>query len=87
MWQASHKADEITFRLSFKRDDSIADRPLITTSARLPGRMEEETCRILLAAINACVPLQFTPRLGVAIAGRVFLIRLVAPKQEQLTHR
>ena len=82
-WHAPHEGDEITFRTSFKRDGSIFGRPRITYMRSAAGPDGKANLSdSLLAAVKACVPLPFTPTLGAAIAGRVFLIRLVASRQE-----
>lgn len=82
-WHAPREGDEITFRTSFKRDGSIFGKPRITFMRSQAGPDgNADLANSLLRAVEACTPLPFTPRLGAAIAGRVFLIRLVAPRKE-----
>ena len=83
-WHAPREGDEITFRTSFKRDGSIFGKPRITYMRSAAGADgNADLANSLLDAIKACNPLPFTPRLGAAIAGRVFLIRLIASSREQ----
>lgn len=82
-WHPPRNGDEITFRTSFRRDGSIFGKPRITFMRSAAGADgEADLANSLLEAVAACAPLSFTPRLGAAIAGRVFLIRLVAPTRQ-----
>lgn len=83
-WRPPHDGDEITLRMSFRRDGSVFGKPRITymrASGGADGKASLATS--IDIAIRACCPLRFTPSLGAAIAGRVFLIRFVAPRGAQ----
>ena len=47
-------------------------KPMIGSSA-------QALTESIFKAIDACLPLQFTPRLAANIAGQVFVIRFIAP--------
>ena len=78
-WQAPHARDEISVRLSFRRDGSVFGQPRVVFEKVGGSESRAALTRSILAAIKACMPLPFTPRLGASIAGRVFLIRFIAP--------
>lgn len=83
-WHAPHEGDEITLRMSFRRDGSVFGKPRITYMRASGGPDgQADLANSALAAIADCTPLRFTPALGAAIAGRVFLIRFVAMRKEQ----
>ena len=83
-WHPPHEGDEVTIRMSFRRDGSIFGRPLITyLHAREGSGGEPALARSIYAAVAACTPLPFSAGLGAAIAGRVFLMRFIAPRAEQ----
>ena len=69
---------QLTVRLSFKRSGELLGRPRITYSA-LNGDAEEQRrfATSVLAAVETCLPLPFSPSLGAAIAGRPFTFRFV----------
>ena len=79
-WHPPDRGVQVTVRLSFRRNGSVFGRPLITfgkaTAGGLDGRTRLATS--ILGARAACDPLPFTDRLGASVAGRVFLIRLIA---------
>ncbi len=81
-WQPPHEGDEITLRMSFRRDGSVFGKPRITYMKAAGGPDgQADLANSLFAALKTCTPLRFTPSLGAAIAGRVFLIRFVAPRR------
>ncbi len=83
-WHPPHEGDEITTRLSFRRDGSVFGKPRITYMKAAGGADGEAALATsLIRAVASCAPLRFTPALGEAIAGRVLLIRFVAPRREQ----
>lgn len=83
-WHPPHDGDEITLRMSFRRDGSVFGKPRITYMKASGGPDGQAVlANSIFAAIAACSPLRFTPALGAAIAGRVFLIRFVALRKEQ----
>ncbi len=81
-WNPPDEGDEITLRLSFRRDGSLFGTPRITYVKAVGGADGEAAlANSIFAAVQACSPLRFTPGLGAAIAGRTFVIRFVAPRQ------
>ncbi len=81
-WRAPDLGDEVTLRLSFRRDGSLFGRPRMTYVKAVGGADGEAALATsIFAALQACCPLRFTPALGAAIAGRTFLIRFVAPRR------
>jgi hypothetical protein len=78
-WRAPHQGDQITGQLSFRRDGSIFGKPRINYVKLMDSSSNRALTQSALKAIDACLPLQFTPRLAANIAGQVFVIRFVAP--------
>jgi hypothetical protein len=78
-WQAPHQGDQITVQLSFKRDGSIFGKPRINYVKPMKSSSTQALTESIFKAIDACLPLQFTPRLAANIAGQVFVIRFIAP--------
>jgi len=78
-WQAPHQGDQVTVQLSFKRDGSIFGKPRINYVKPMKGSSTQALTESIFKAIDACLPLQFTPRLAANIAGQVFVIRFIAP--------
>ena len=81
-WTSPRAGDQVTVQLSFRRDGTIFGRPRINFSHAVGGGHDHEAALrgSIIAAISACTPLTFTPRLGAGIAGQVFVIRFVAPR-------
>jgi hypothetical protein len=77
-WRAPHEGDQITVQLSFRRDGSIFGKPRVNYVKPMNGSNTQALTESILRAIDACLPLQFTPRLAANIAGQVFVIRFVA---------
>ncbi len=66
---------QVTVRLSFRTDGAVIGVPA-TPYLQAPTPDDKRALRAsILAAIQACTPLRFTPSLGRAIAGRIFAIR------------
>ena len=80
-WHPPHEGDAVTLRLSFRRDGSVIGRPRITYSQASGGDGGADLANSIFTALADCTPLPLTPQLGAAIAGRVFLIRFVAPRK------
>jgi hypothetical protein len=78
-WRAPHEGDQITVQLSFRRDGSIFGKPRVNYVKPMNGSSPQALTESIFQAIDACLPLQFTPRLAANIAGQVFVIRFVAP--------
>jgi hypothetical protein len=71
---------EVTVRVSFSRTGDIVGQPRITyVKTARDETLRKAVSASILAAIQSCVPLRFTPGLGQAIAGRSFAIRFIAP--------
>jgi hypothetical protein len=71
----------VTFAYMLKRDGSVFGKPRITFY-HLEGEAEAKRQFLEEAerALDACTPLKVTPALGAAIAGRMFWVRIGAPK-------
>jgi hypothetical protein len=78
-WRAPHQGDEVTVQLSFKRDGSIFGKPKINYVKPMNSSSTQALTESIVKAIDACLPLQFTPLLAANIAGQVFVIRFIAP--------
>lgn len=69
---------DVTLRVSFRRDGSLNGVPrIVHVSAPADPKAMERGRHSLLAALDRCTPLAFTPSLGRAIAGQIFAIRFV----------
>jgi hypothetical protein len=71
---------EVTVRLSFKRNGEVLGTPRITFS-HFTGNVEEQKLIVgsILDALEECTPLNLTPGLGGAIAGRPFSLSFARP--------
>jgi hypothetical protein len=78
-WRAPHQGDQVTVQLSFRRDGSIFGKPRINYVKTMNGSSTQALTESIFKAIDACLPLQFTPLLAANIAGQVFVIRFIAP--------
>jgi hypothetical protein len=78
-WRAPHQGDQITVQLSFKRDGSIFGNPRINYLKPMDSSGTQALTESIYKALEACLPLQFTPQLAANIAGQVFVIRFIAP--------
>jgi hypothetical protein len=69
---------EITVLFALKRDGSLLGRPRITHS-NLIGGLDDQKLFVagVISAIDGCLPLDVTPGLGGAIAGRPIALRVV----------
>jgi len=69
---------EVTIVLALKRDGSLLGKPRIAHSA-LKGDQPDQAAFVaaVAAAIERCLPLEITPSLGGAIAGRPLALRVV----------
>jgi hypothetical protein len=69
---------EITLRLSFKRNGEVLGQPRITYyKAGTEADQREPFTRAVREAFERCTPLPFTESFGRAIAGRIFAFRFV----------
>jgi hypothetical protein len=78
-WRAPHQGDQVTVQLSFKRDGSIFGKPKVNYVKPMNGSSAQALTASIFKAIDACLPLEFTPLLAANIAGQVFVIRFIAP--------
>jgi hypothetical protein len=78
-WRAPHQGDQITVQLSFKRDGSIFGKPRINYLKPVDSSDTQALTESIYKALEACLPLQFTPQFAANIAGQVFVIRFIAP--------
>jgi hypothetical protein len=69
---------EVTVLFALKRDGSLLGRPRITHS-NLIGDLNDQKLFLaaVFSAIDGCLPLDVTPGLGGAIAGRPIALRVV----------
>ena len=69
---------EVTILFALKRDGSLLGRPRITHS-NLIGDLNDQRLFVgaVVSAIDGCLPLDITPGLGGAIAGRPIVLRVV----------
>ena len=79
-WRAPHVGDQVTVRLSFRRDGSVFGKPFITFRQPLAAGPDKNAQLVasIDEAIARCAPLPFTRQFGAEIAGQVFLIRFIA---------
>src|SRR5271167_2725946 len=70
-WRAPHRGDQITVQLSFRRDGSIFGEPKVNYVKPMNGPSAQALSASIFKAIDACLPLEFTPLLAANIAGQV----------------
>ena len=77
-WRPPHEDDQVTVRISFTREGAVIGEPKIVfvRSSRAPAD-DAALADSMLAAIRDCTPLNFSARLGSAIAGQVLDIRFI----------
>lgn len=77
-WRPPHEDDQVTVRISFTREGAVIGEPRIVF-VRSSGGPADDTALAdsMLAAIRDCTPLNFSVRLGSAIAGQVLDIRFI----------
>jgi hypothetical protein len=78
-WRAPHPGDQVTVQLSFRRDGSIFGKPRVNYVKPMNSSGAQAITESIFKALDACLPLRFTPRLGAHIAGQIFVIRFIAP--------
>jgi hypothetical protein len=77
-WRPPHDDDQVTVRLSFTRDGAVIGEPRIVFAHSSGGPADDAAlARSMIAAIRDCTPLNFSARLGSAIAGQVLDIRFI----------
>jgi hypothetical protein len=75
---SGYSGQEITLRLSFKRNGEVLGRPRITYyKAGTQADQREPFTRAVREAFERCTPLPFTESFGRSIAGRIFSFRFV----------
>jgi hypothetical protein len=65
--------------LSFRRHGSIFGKPRVNYVKPMNSSSAQAITESIFKALDACLPLQLTPRLAANIAGQVFVIRFIAP--------
>ena len=73
-WRAPHQGDQVTVQLSFRRDGSIFGKPRVNYVKPMNSSSAQAITESIFKALDACLPLRFTPRLAANIAGQVFVI-------------
>jgi hypothetical protein len=77
-WRPPHDDDQVTVRVSFTREGAVIGRPRIVFTRSSGGQADDAALAdSMLAAIRECTPLNFSARLGSAIAGQVLDIRFI----------
>jgi hypothetical protein len=75
---SGYSGQEITLRLSFKRNGEVLGKPRITYyKAGTEREQREPFTRSVREAFERCTPFPFTESFGAAIAGRIFAFRFV----------
>lgn len=71
---------KVTVSFSFKRNGDVLGKPRITHT-RFNGDIEEQKLILasILQALDDCTPLNITPALGRAVAGRIFTMIFAPP--------
>jgi hypothetical protein len=69
---------EVTVRLRFSRTGALMGEPRVAY-VEAPAHLRETVAASALAAVKACTPLNFAPKLGDGVAGRMFAIRFRSP--------
>jgi hypothetical protein len=73
-----HSGQEVTIRMSFKRNGQVLGQPRITHyRAGRQGETRDAFTQAVRDALVRCSPMPFSPSLGAAIAGRPFAFRFV----------
>jgi hypothetical protein len=79
-WRPPHDDDQVTVRISFTREGAVIGEPKIVFVRSSGGPADDSAlAQSMLAAIRDCTPLNFSGRLGSAIAGQVLNIRFIGP--------
>jgi hypothetical protein len=80
-WQPTgdrHSGQEVTIRISFKRNGAVLGQPRITHyRAGRQGENREAFTQAVRDAFVRCTPMPVSPSLGAAIAGRPFTFRFI----------
>ena len=77
-WRPPHDDDQVTVRISFTREGAVIGEPKIVFLRPSAGQADDAAlARSMMAAIRDCTPLNFSARLGSAIAGQVLAIRFI----------
>jgi hypothetical protein len=88
-WQpgsVQYTGQEVTIRISFKRNGEVLGKPMIThyRAGEPDAENREAFTRAVREALVRCSPMPFSEKLGAAVAGRPFTFRFVdAPMPEK----
>jgi hypothetical protein len=81
-WRPPHDDDQVTVRVSFTRDGAVIGEPRIVFARSSGGRAGDAAlAHSMLAAIRHCTSLNFSAKLGSAIAGQVLDIHFIGPRR------
>jgi hypothetical protein len=88
-WQPGsvhYTGQEVTIRISFKRNGEVLGKPMIThyRAGEPDAENREAFTRAVREALVRCSPMPFSEKLGAAVAGRPFTFRFIdAPMPEK----
>jgi hypothetical protein len=81
-WRPPHDDDQVTVRISFTREGAVIGEPRIVFARSSGGGADDAALAdSMLRAIRDCTPLNFSARLGSAIAGQVLDIHFIGPSR------
>jgi hypothetical protein len=82
--EAARPGMQMSVRLSFRRSGEVIGAPRVTyASPDAPAAARDIYHDAILAALERCTPMPFTPGLGGAVAGRPVAIRFVDDRATQ----
>jgi len=90
-WQPGgvrYSGQEVTIRLSFKRNGEVLGKPMIThyRAGEPDAENRQAFTQAVREALVRCSPMPFSESLGAAVAGRLFTFRFIdapAPQKSQ----
>jgi hypothetical protein len=82
---ANSKGSSVTLSFSLKRDGTLIGPPQ-PTDINVPGdeQAKKHFVDAAIAALQSCMPLEFSPTVAQGIGGRVFTMQFASPKKEAL---
>ena len=84
-WRPPHDDDQVTVRVSFTRKGAVIGEPRIVFAQSRGGAAGDSgLAHSMLTAVRDCTPLNFSARLGSAIAGQVLDIRFVGRRRASI---
>jgi hypothetical protein len=74
---------EVTIRFSLKRSGDVLGKPRITFSTFNGDPQEQRLImNMILSSLEMCTPVNVTPGLGAAVAGRILTMTFASPSTE-----